>query len=388
MYNVLWLASWYPSRVDKFTGDFIERHAHAVSAFAKLTVLYVVKDKTMEAGKYELKKSILKNCTVYWVYYGKTSNNSLLEKILSFRTYQQLQKKIYYQIEKEQGRPQLVHVHVAMKAGVLASWLKKKFHIPYVVTEHWSGYFKDSSPNVYTGNWFLNRLNRKVLQKANFLFPVTDNLGLTINRHFVSVKYKVIPNVVDTELFCYEPFKPARFRFIHPSGLDENKNPTGILNACALLKQSGYDFELLMVGNLNTALIDLATNLDLHITNVTFKDAIAYNEVAVEMKRSSAIILFSYVESLPCVILEALCCGLPVLSSKVGGIDEVINAENGVLVERGNAVELANAMGKLIDGYDAYNREGISEKACARFSYTVVGEQYGNEYTKLINTCE
>ncbi len=388
MYNVLWLASWYPSRVDNFTGDFIERHAHAVSAFDKLTVLYIVKDETLEAGKYEMEKTTPDNCTVYRVYYGKKSNNSLIEKILSFKAYQQLQKKIYRQIEEEQGRPQLVHVHVAMKAGMLARWLKKKFHIPYVVTEHWSGYFKESSPNVFKGNWLLNKLNRKVLMEADFVFPVTENLGQTINKDFVPVKYKVIPNVVDTELFYYTPFKPARFRFIHPSGMDDNKNPKGILKACALLKQAGHDFELLMVGSLDNILIELATNLDLYKTNVIFKAAISYKDVAVEMRQSSALILFSNVESLPCVILEALCCGLPVLSSKVGGIDEVIDTGNGILVERRNIEQLAHAMKKLIDGYDIYDRESIAKKACVRFSYNVVAAQYSNGYAKVINTCE
>jgi len=386
MYNVLWLVSWYPSKADAFTGDFIQRHAHAVGAFVNLTVLYIVKDQRIEVGKFELERSTEKNCTVYKVYYGKTSNNRLIEKILSFRTYKRLQKQMYAQIEKEQGKPDLVHVHVAMKAGILALYLKKKYQLPYVVTEHWSGYFKDSTPNVYTGNWLLNRLNKKVLQEASILFPVTENLGITINNNFVSVKYEVIPNVVDTDLFSYNSFTPERTRFIHPSGMDNNKNPTGILHACALLKQRGYDFELFMVGKLDDSLLNLANELDLYKNNVTFKEAIFYTEVAKEMKASSALILFSNVESLPCVILEALCCGLPVLSSKVGGIDEVIDIENGVLVEKGNIEQFANAMSKLIDEYDMYNRESITQKASARFNYNVVGKQYLDQYKKVIDT--
>jgi hypothetical protein len=48
MNNVLWLVSWYPNRLDAFDGDFIERHAIAVSRFAKLTVLLVVKDEHLK----------------------------------------------------------------------------------------------------------------------------------------------------------------------------------------------------------------------------------------------------------------------------------------------------------------------------------------------------
>jgi glycosyltransferase involved in cell wall biosynthesis len=386
MYNVLWLVSWYPSKADAFTGDFIQRHAHAVGAFVKLTVLYIVKDKRIDTGKFELEKITEKNCTVYKVYYGPTSNSSLVEKVLSFITYKRLQRQVYKQIEKEQGKPDLVHVHVAIKAGILARYIKNKYQIPYVVTEHWSGYFKDSVPNVYTGNWLLNRLNKKVLQEASILFPVTDNLGITINNNFVLVKYAVIPNVVDTDLFSYNPFTPERIRFIHPSGMDSNKNPMGILNACALLKKRGYDFEVFMVGKLDDSLLNLSKELGLFKSNVTFEQAISYPEVAKEMKASSALLLFSNVESLPCVILEALCCGLPVISSKVGGIAEVVTTENGILVDRGNIEQLANAMSKLIDEYEMYNRESIAKKASARFNYHVVGKQYLEQYKKVLNT--
>ena len=385
MYNVLWLASWYPSKVDSFAGDFIERHAFAVGSFVKLTVLFIVKDETMEQGQSIVEKIQHNNHVVYKVYYGKSSSNNLLKRILSYKTYRQLQKKMYKQIVSEIGKPDLLHVHVAMKAGMLARYLKRKFRIPYFVTEHWSGYFKESVPNVYSGNWLINNQNKKVLNNANFLFPVTKNLGNTINKNFTKVKYVVIPNVVNTDLFFYKPFQPERFRFIHPSSMDDNKNPQGILRACKKAKVMGYDFELLMVGKLDDSILEMAKQLDLSKDFVTFKPAISYAEVAKEMQHSSALLLFSGFESLPCVILEAFCCGLPVISSRVGGIDEVIDNENGILVESGKVEELVVAICKMIDNYADYNRHSIAQKAAQKFSYDVVGQQYFDQYKRLLN---
>ena len=385
MYNVLWLASWYPSKVDSFAGDFIERHAFAVGWFVKLTVLFIVKDETMERGQSIVEKIQHNNHVVYKVYYGRSSSNSLLERILSYRTYRQLQKKMYKQIVSEIGKPDLLHVHVAMKAGMLARYLKRKFRIPYFVTEHWSGYFKESAPNVYSGNWLINNQNKKVLNNANLLFPVTQNLGNSINKNFTKVKYVVIPNVVNTDLFFYKPFQPEKFRFIHPSSMDDNKNPKGILMACKKAKVMGYDFELLMVGKLDDSILEMAKQLDLSKDFVTFKPAISYAEVAKEMQHSSALLLYSGFESLPCVILEAFCCGLPVISSRVGGIDEVINNENGILVESGKVEELAVAICKMIDNYAVYNRDSIAQKAVQKFSYGVVGQQYFDQYKRLLN---
>src|SRR4051794_31782189 len=119
MHNVLWLASWYPNRTDPFNGDFVERHARAVSLYAKLTILVVVKDAAVPAGKVEVVRSVEGNCSVYRAYYGRSRFGGIVEKFISSIRYYTVQKSIYRQIAAQEGQPALVHVHVAMKAGML-----------------------------------------------------------------------------------------------------------------------------------------------------------------------------------------------------------------------------------------------------------------------------
>jgi glycosyltransferase involved in cell wall biosynthesis len=102
------------------------------------------------------------------------------------------------------------------------------------------------------------------------------------------------------------------------------------------------------------------------------------------MQLSSSLLLFSRFENLPCVILEALCCGLPVISSRVGGIPEVIDGENGILVESGNIPDLVTAMIQMIENYAEYNRKLIAEKAIAFFNYNTVGKQYSDIYNTVL----
>jgi glycosyltransferase involved in cell wall biosynthesis len=90
--------------------------------------------------------------------------------------------------------------------------------------------------------------------------------------------------------------------------------------------------------------------------------------------------MFSRFENLPCVLLEALCCGLPVISTNVGGIAEAVNDENGILIESENIPALANAMQKMIDEYHRYNHEKIAAEASAKYNYTKVGEQIAAFY--------
>ncbi|MBC7887782.1 MAG: glycosyltransferase [Ferruginibacter sp.] len=379
MVNVLWLASWYPNRMDASDGDFIERHALAVSKFAAITLLLVIKDGALKNNAVQIEKTVEQNLTVYKVYYGRSGWGGPLEQLFSFRKYIALQKQMYQRIVADTGPPAIVHIQVAMKAGMLGCWLLKKYQIPFIVTEHWTGYYPQSHPNIYNANPLFKILNKKILKNAALFLPVADALGKTVNQHFVAVPYKVIPNTVNTGFFFYQPAVTEKFRFIHPSYLGYQKNPEGILAACKMVKEKGYDFELQMIGNRNEALVAVTHQHEIHET-VVLEAAVSYPEVAKRMQQSSALLLFSRFENLPCVVLEALCCGLPVISSRVGGIAEVISSENGILVESEDIPALAGAMMQMIDTYRVYNRSAISAKATALYNYDAIGSQYAGVY--------
>lgn len=383
--NVVWLTSWFPNRTNPTTGDFIERHALAVAPFVKLlSVIAIIKDDAMPMNKVEIQQKQIGNLHIYTAYYGPGRWSGFVEKLLSQRKYLSLQKRLFNQIKELAGLPDLVHVHVAMKAGMFARMLKKKYGVPYLVTEHWSGYYKVSKPNIYEMGKLYLQLNNKVLKDASLLLPVTNNLGETINRDFVKLPYRVIPNVVDTNLFFYKPFLPPVFRFIHPSYMNYPKNPEGILQACRQLKNLGYQFELEMIGNRDSTLLNMADDLGLLDETVFFEKAIPYSEVAWRMQQSSALLLFSRYENLPCIVLEALCCGLPVISSNVGGLAEVINDCNGLLVEKENIAELVKAMQQMMEGYQHFNRPEIAAAASALYNYDVVGSAVVDAYAGLI----
>jgi glycosyltransferase involved in cell wall biosynthesis len=386
--KVLWLASWYPGSTHATNGDFVERQAKAVAQRAPVTVLFVTKDENLPFGAEQCETVTEGNLTVYRVYYSPQLVGGRwggwLEKLLSVKKYLALQKKYYHQIVQQKGQPTLVHVQVAMKAGLLALWLKRKYQIPFVVTEHWTGYYPQSTPSIYQQNPLYRRLNKKILQQADRLLPVSAHLGQTINTHFVAKPFMVIPNVVDTQLFFYQAMELPVFRFIHPSYLNYQKNPEGMLRACQLAVGKGLRFELWLVGNEDAGLMRLADELGLLDRVVFFKPMQTYAAVAALMPQSSALLLFSRFENLPCVVLEALCCGLPVISSRVGGIHEVVNDGNGILVPSEDEAALAEAMEAMIAGYDQYDRKSIAASAAAQFGYATVALQFVQVYQQIM----
>jgi glycosyltransferase involved in cell wall biosynthesis len=88
------------------------------------------------------------------------------------------------------------------------------------------------------------------------------------------------------------------------------------------------------------------------------------------MQKANCLVMFSRDENFPCVIVEALCCGLPVISSDAGGCAEAIHIGNGIVVHSGNEDELLDAVKYMLNNYPRYTRKDIAEEAAAL---------YGNE---------
>lgn len=382
--NILWLASWYPNALSPYDGDFIQRHARAVSLIKDITLVFIKKDETGIITK-NIKKEVTKtgNLTEIIVYYYPFKTGlTFLDRLLSIKKYNSVYRKTLEKFIEEKGTPSLVHVHVAMKVGLLAVFIKKKYGIKYIVTEHWTGYFQEADKNIYNSGYFFKRFTTKILSQASLLLPVTNNLGEIINS-VVKIPFVVIPNVVDTNLFYYTRQMQNKFRFIHVSSMKYQKNPEGIIKAAKLLWDEGFEFELVMTGWINAVIKNIADKLLLTDKQIIFKSEMPYSQVAKEMQKSSAFILFSRIENLPCVILEALCCGLPVISSDVGGIKEVINESNGVWVSSENEFELKEAMKKMILNYSTYNKQMIAENAALKFNYSTIGKQIYDIYKKI-----
>lgn len=386
--NILWLASWYPNALAPYDGDFIQRHAGAVARFQKITVIYIKKDEEGVITK-DIKtfSAVHNNLNELIVFYhpGKTGLR-FLNRLLSSIKYKKVYREVLKKYIKENGKPDLVHVHVALKAGLQALFLKWKLRVPYIVTEHWTGYHKAAKINIYNSGFLFRKYTEKVLANASLFLPVTKNLGEVINNTITKIPYEVTGNVVDTGLFYYKPRFISKFRFIHVSSLNYQKNPEGIIRSVKQLAEEGLNFELIVIGSITKELIDLADSLSLTGKYIIFRSSISYAEVAKEMQDASSLVLFSRIENVPCIISEALCCGLPIISSDVGGIHEIVNESNGILVESENEDQLTRAMKGMIINFNSYNKIEIAKKASNEFSYETIGKKISGIYKKILDS--
>ncbi|HSK14411.1 MAG TPA: glycosyltransferase [Phnomibacter sp.] len=389
---VLWLASWYPCRIDPFNGDFIQRSARAFATLYPVHVLYIMKDHEGKVTRWHLEETEmtgqLTETRIY--YHPPQSGIKPLDRLISAMMYTRLGRKWLKDLRNgpKNKRPWIVEVGVAMRAGTLALWMKRKWGQRYLVQEHWTGYYRHLMPPPLQRGPLFWKMTHRILANTDLLIPDSRHLGEWINETMLPVKYREIPNTVDTNVFFYRPV-PAKgddhFRFIHVSTLGYHKNTEGIIRTFReLLKMIPRNKpELLVVGPDPGQHLKFVENDPVLKGQVLFTGSQTYGQVATHMRTSDALVLFSRFENLPCVMLEAFCCGLPVIATRVGGIPYHLPPCNGMLVDSEKEDQLLEAMIRMISGFRTFNREKIASTAAARYGTLPIARAYLETYADI-----
>lgn len=381
--KILWLCSWYPDRVQPFNGDFVQRHARAAALYNDIYVVHVTGDPAMKKKQEEF-VTVSQGLTEVVVYYK--NNISFYGKAINHLRWLRCAKEAVAKFISENGIPDLVHVHVPFKMGIIARWLKKKYSLPYVVTEHWTIY-QPQSPVLYTGqNFFIKSIIKRTVKNCDMLLPVSSDLGELICRQVAQKEFLPVVNAVDTGLFFYDGTDrdDKVFRFIHVSSMNSLKNAEGLLRAFKTFLKSGGRAELDMVGDTTPEIRTYAASLGFPAGTVRFHGEISNADVARLVRKADCFVLFSNIENSPCVIGESLCCGLPVIATTVGGISELVTEENGILVAAGDEIALDAAMKRVSENSSMFNRKKIAENAFSRFSYPVIGKKIDEIYQSIL----
>lgn len=161
-----------------------------------------------------------------------------------------------------------------------------------------------------------------------------------------------------------KPIVLAVGRLVPKKGLDD------LLRAAALLRRDHFDAEIVIVGDgpMRASLEALATSLDLE--NVQFLGSLSQEKVFEEYARASLLVLPSVVlpsgdrDGIPNVLVEAMACGLPVVSTRVSAIPELVkDRETGILVRPHDPADLAAAIRETIEQPNAARQRALRARA-------------------------
>lgn len=385
--KVLFVTSWYPNKEDAVSGIFIKRHAIAVSKYCDVAILYVhlgaiddCIDVIEENGILEVR-----------VYRRKSTNSHRLIRGISNQMAQylgDLQGALmgYDIISKKFGRPDLVHCNVLLYAGFVAMYLKLRYGLIYILTEHWAGYLEEDG-TFKKRSRIGEAVIRIIANNAAAITTVSGKLRDAMIACGIENEYLVIPNVVDaTKLECCKN-KDDMKQILHVSLLkDSTKNVSGIIEAIKDLSLKRKDFELHIVGNGpdRSRLENLSEKYGLLNKMVFFEGLVPVDEVSRYFCQCDFFVLNSNFETFSVVTAEALAHGKPVIATRCGGPEEFVREDCGILIEPRDKDALVNAMDYMLDNFSNYNSQEIREYAINRFSSDSVGEKFLSVYRKVI----
>jgi glycosyltransferase involved in cell wall biosynthesis len=375
--NILHLLSWFPTPDDPTLGNFCVRMIDALPEACHSVILSVCDGKNMTKS-FEIKEIQGEHHTHVQIYIRPPKINAV-RKLKMLRMYQY---GLNY-IKKRFFEPDLIHLHVTYPLGQVALLWKKLYGYKYVLTEHWTIY-QPQNQDVLVG-----RLKKKIVKIANnasLIMPVSLDLQRCMEGHGVHNCFKVIYNLVNTDMFRLGTPQPSgKKKMLHISTLrDEAKNFSGILRTIERLRQQRDDFQLHVIHDYEAPEFKAFVK-EHHLSDcVIFHGKKTSAEVAHAYQNANFFVLFSNFENLPCVIVEAFASGVPVLSTAVGGIAEILSPERGILIPQGDEEALLQGMIQMLDHSSEYDREAIRNYAVETFAAQTIGKQICEGYKTVL----
>ncbi|HEY1754525.1 MAG TPA: glycosyltransferase [Bryobacteraceae bacterium] len=282
----------------------------------------------------------------------------------------------------------LIHAHFTYPDGVVAIELGRLYNVPVIVTEHipwdvWAAKY----PKVR------ERAAQAALRCA-YHVSVSESVRRTVEESTGQKdNFVVVPNGVDGSLFTAgeNGQKRSRNQILFAGAVRPIKGVDVLLRAVRLLVNQGVDANLLVVGEAyygsyrkeETRLRQLALELDLE-TKVRFAGKKSPADLAADMRESAVLVLPSRAESFGMVLVEALASGTPVVATRCGGPEDIVNDQVGVLVPKEDPEALAKGIRHVLEHTEEYPPAKLRAHALEKFGLEPVGNRMARLYEQSV----
>ena len=283
-----------------------------------------------------------------------------------------LYQAVYVGLRLQQMGIRHVHAHFAGMAARTAYWISKFFPVTYSFTAH--------ANDIFAPRDFEIGLD-KLVHGARVIVTETDYAAQFLRERFPERADRIhrIYNGLNLSEFGRANFSSTPPLIVGVGRLIAKKGFANLIRACGLLAERGKPFqcEIVGAGPFENEVRAQIEQLGLQ-NRVALPGAKPQREIRQRLAAANVFVLPSVVDSeggmdnLPTVIMEAMATGLPVISTDIGGIPEmVIQNETGFLVQPGDSVALSGAMEKLIDDRQLAQRLGQAGYERARDFFSI-----------------
>lgn len=272
---------------------------------------------------------------------------------------------------REQGI-QHVHAHFGGVATRTAWWLRKLFGFTYSFTGHANDIFCETDFPVS---------NEDLVREATFVVTETDFARRWMEDKYPWAKGRVfrVFNGIAMDGFPPRQIAPGVPRILSVGRYVEKKGFGDLIEACRLLRERGIEFTCELVGG---GPLEEALRAQIEQANLGAYVNLAGPRAQAEVRRMLAtaqVFALACVpekdggsDNLPTVIMEAMACGVPVVSTTLAGVPEMIeDGRTGVLLPPKSPPALAEALQRLLEDPAAADRLGAQGQAAARERFAI-----------------
>lgn len=277
------------------------------------------------------------------------------------------------------GRPDLIAAQSVLWAGLGARHASRSLGVPYSITE--------VNTNFGTGSvrgWQAS-ISRRAFADASCVVAISANLRERLLALGGAGQVDLVPCAVDHTYWVPPPTPRGTtpFTFYAQALLTPRKGFDILIRAFACRFRGDTSVRLVIGGDgaIFSSLAALVSRLGIH-SQVRFLGALPRDGVRQAMWNANCLVLPSLAENFGVVLIEALCTGLPVISTRCGGPEDIITPDVGVLLPPGDERALADALVTVRNGR-GYDGDALRAYATRRFGYATVGAQLRDLYCKV-----
>lgn len=285
----------------------------------------------------------------------------------------------------------LIHAHFSYPDGVVAAALGKRFNVPVVITEQaaWRPWLDDYS--------LVRKQTIWAAKESEFVIAVSNSHRESI-LHFTgnSDQVRVIPNLVDGTVFTLKDEAQAispENQILFVGLIRKVKGLDVLLRAVRLLLDRKCNVKLAIIGESfyesyrreYSELVGLAETLGIKEA-VEFLGPQSAAEVARHLQASAILVLPSRRETFGAVLVEALACGTPVVATRCGGPEDIVNDEVGVLVPIEDPEALARGIEQVLERRKSYDPARLRSYALNNFGAQRVGQSIAALYAEALES--
>ncbi len=288
------------------------------------------------------------------------------------------------------GKADLLHLHITVKGSVARKWfltrLAKLLGIPVVLHVHAADF-----PQFYSAispffqkqtRWLFQNVDKCVVLGERFKSYFADNLGVSPDK--IIVLYNGVPKQAKVSLSN----TPKPFQLLFIGNLIERKGVPELMKALADPKLADINWHVTLAGGGDLDRYKEEAKSLGTFDRITFAGWVDREKLNSLITNADAMVLPSHDEGLPLGILESLAHGIPVLTTPVGSIPEVLTHEETVLlVPAGSVSELTEELYRLMTDCDLRQKLSANGHALIEntLSLEVVADKLAHVYAEAIS---